>query len=130
WESKQQDKKQPMTLSREARLLEQTDKARQIPERHGVRRGEAVFDFAGRQRGRQTEFGERLRRLVRHPANAVLDQPIALFQSCCSRIDARGEAGYIVEEQQSYRIQNQLTRSKRQAMDDNLVAGLVALAQP
>src|SRR5262245_44417722 len=109
-----------MALRREARLLEQSDKARQVPERHGVRGGKALLDFAGGQRGRQTVFGERLGALVRNPANAVLDEPFALFESGCARVDARGEASQVIEEQQSYGIENQLSASKPYAVNDNL----------
>src|SRR5436190_19864718 len=113
-----------MTLRRKARLLEQRDKSRQIPERHRLRGGKALPDFAGRQRGWQTKFGERLRRLVWHRADAVLDQPIALFELCCSSVDARGEAHQIVEEQQRDCIEDQLPWGELHAVNDDLVAGL------
>ena len=94
---------EPVALRREARVLEQPDEARQLPERHRLGRGEAVLDLARREIGRRPSRAlERLQRLragLPHRCRRVTSHLPAPSRASL-RIDALGELAVVGEEQE------------------------------
>jgi hypothetical protein len=121
---------EPVPERREARIFKEPDEARQLPERHGLRRGEAVLNLARREVGWNLDAREALQRLRRPPDRHVVELPFAVAKPCLARVDPFGELAVVGEEQHGDPAQRVLVGDVAVGVDDRVISLLVALPQP